>query len=42
MIDWYWTVLNTPHCEVTPLMTASVVIPIATVVMVIFYWTMRR
>ena len=29
MVDWYWTVLNTGHCDLTPLMTLSFYFPVA-------------
>lgn len=29
MIDWYWRVLNTGHCDLTPIMTFAVYMPFA-------------
>lgn len=34
MIEWYTTVLNTGHCELTPLMTMSIYGPFGIALMI--------
>lgn len=42
MIDWYWRVLNTGHCDLTPIMTFAVYLPIALFMFVAMAWLGKR
>lgn len=41
MIDWYVRVLNTGHCELTPLMSLSIYVPVGLALLAISIWAGR-